>query len=85
MAPVRYCGADSIVLYLAFFIPMAATREVLISLGIVTDIGLMSVIVWVVASVVPLILFWTVRNTWFRFLFERPRWAYFRDRLAPAE
>ena len=88
MAPVRYCGANSIVLYLAFFIPMAATHEVLISLGIVTDIGLMSVIVWVVASVVPLILFWTVRNTWFRFLFERPRWAYFPDRptrLAPAE
>ena len=48
----------------------------------------MSAIVWIIASVAPLILFWLVRNTPFRFLFERPRWAYTHDRpgrLVPAE
>ena len=85
---IRYCGANSIVVYLAFFIPMAATRELLIRVGIIDDIGLMSLITWIVASIGPLVLFWIVRNTPFRFLFERPRWAYIYDRptkLAPAE
>ncbi len=88
MAPIRYCGANSIVIYLAFFLPMATTREALISFGIISDVGTMSLIVWAVASISPLILFWIVRNTPFRFLFERPRWAYTYNRpsrLAPAE
>ena len=88
MAPIRYCGANSIVIYLAFFIPMASTREALISLGVISDVGSMSMIVWVVASVGPLILFWIVRSTPMRLLFERPRWAYTHNRpsrLAPAE
>jgi hypothetical protein len=37
----------------------------------------------------PLLLFWTMRHTWFRFLFERPQrfWLASRPRLAlqPAE
>lgn len=88
MDPVRYVGAHSIVVYLAFFIPMAATREVLIRFGVIDDVGLMSTIVWIVASIGPLVLFWLVRHTPFRFLFERPRWAYIHDppqKLAPAE
>jgi len=88
MAPIRYCGTNSIVIYLAFFIPMASTREALISFGIISDVGTMSMIVWAVASIGPLILFWVVRNTPMRFLFERPRWAYTYNRpsrLAPAE
>lgn len=85
---VRYSGANSIVIYLAFFIPMAATREVLIRVGVIDDVGTMSLITWIVASVGPVVLFWIVRNTPLRFLFERPRWAYIYERpqkLAPAE
>jgi len=88
MAPIRYCGTNSIVIYLAFFIPMASTREALISLGVISDVGTMSLIVWGVASVGPLVLFWAARNTPMRVLFERPRWAYTYkrpSRLAPAE
>lgn len=88
MAPVRYCGTNSIVIYLAFFIPMATTREALIRFGVIPDVGAMSLIVWSVAATGPLVLFWIVRNTPLRFLFERPRWAYIYDRpskLAPAE
>ena len=38
-APLRYCGRNSIVIYLAFFLPMAVTRTVLMKTGIITDIG----------------------------------------------
>ena len=36
-SPLRYCGRHSIVIYLAFFLPMAATRIALFKSGIVTD------------------------------------------------
>ena len=41
--PLRYCGRNSIVIYLAFFLPMAATRALLLKTGL--DIGTISVIV----------------------------------------
>ena len=88
MEPVRYCGRNSIVIYLAFFLPMAATRTALLKLGIVDDIGTMSLIVTAAGVIGPLVLYWIVRGTWFRFLFERPDWAHLRPAqrtLVPAE
>ena len=32
--PLRFCGQNSIVIYLAFFLPMAATRMLLLKTGI---------------------------------------------------
>ena len=40
--PLRYCGRNSIVIYLAFFLPMAATRSLLLKAGLITDIGTIS-------------------------------------------
>jgi uncharacterized membrane protein YcfT len=71
-APLRYCGRNSIVIYLAFFLPMAATRVILLKTGIVSDIGAMSVIVTLAGVIGPLVLYWLVRGTRFSFLFERP-------------
>jgi uncharacterized membrane protein YcfT len=89
MAPVRYCGRHSLVIYLAFFLPMATARGTLLKLGIVHDLGWISVMVTAAGVICPLVLFWLVRNTWARFLFERPLWARFAipraARLAPAE
>ena len=88
MAPVRYCGRNSIVIYLAFFLPMAVTRAVLLRLGIISDIGTISLIVSATAVIGPLVLFWIVRGTFARFLFERPNWAHLRRpaaRMVPAE
>jgi uncharacterized membrane protein YcfT len=79
-SPLRYCGRNSIVIYLAFFLPMAATRVALLKIGIVTDIGTVSLIVTAAGVIGALIWFWAARNTLFRFLFERPIWA----RLAPS-
>jgi uncharacterized membrane protein YcfT len=88
MAPLRYCGRNSIVIYLAFFLPMAAARIALLRLGIIRDLGTVSLIVTACGVVGPLLLFWTVRGTPLAFLFERPAWARLgapAARLAPAE
>jgi uncharacterized membrane protein YcfT len=70
--PLRYCGRNSIVIYLAFFLFMAASRTILIKTGVITDAGTISLLVTTAGVIGPLVLFWIVRRTWFRFLFERP-------------
>jgi uncharacterized membrane protein YcfT len=83
--PLRYAGERSIVIYLAFFLPMAATRAVLLKTGIVTDIGLIALIVTTVGVVAPLALHWVVKKTgWGLFLFERPM-AFHIDQPARRE
>jgi uncharacterized membrane protein YcfT len=76
---LRTCGRHSIVIYLAFFLPMAATRMVLLKTGIVSDVGVMSLIVTLAGVAGALLLYRVVRGTNLRFLFERPE----RFRLAP--
>jgi uncharacterized membrane protein YcfT len=87
--PLRYCGRNSIVIYLAFFLPMAASRTVLLKTGWISDIGTMSVIVTAVGVIGSLVWFWAVRRTFLRFLFERPDpfWIAPKKRqvLQPAE
>jgi uncharacterized membrane protein YcfT len=73
---LREVGARSIVIYLAFFLPMAATRVLLIKSGLIDDAGTLSLIVTTVAIVVPLLLNRLIKRTLFVFLFERP--ALFR-------
>ena len=77
---LRYCGENSIVIYLAFTIPMAVTRIVLLKFGLVSDLGTVALLVTTAGILGALTLFWIVRNTPLAFLFERPGWA----RLAPA-
>ncbi|WP_436640307.1 acyltransferase family protein [Microbaculum sp. FT89] len=85
--PLRYCGENSIVIFLAFFLPMATTRIVLLKTGIITDVGTMSLIVTCAAIFGSLILFWITRGTRLGFLFTRPAWARYEPtrRLAAAE
>ena len=78
--PLRYCGQNSIVIYLAFFLPMAATRIALLKTGIITDLGTISLLVTAAGVIGALAWYWAVRGTPLRFLFERPAWA----RLKPA-
>ena len=78
-APLRYCGRNSIVIYLAFFLPMAISRIVLLKTGWIGNIGTISVLVTIAGVVGALVLFWAVRHTFLRFLFERPD----RFRIAP--
>lgn len=69
---LRSCGEHSIVIYLAFFLPMAATRTVLLRSGISVDIGTISLIV-AVAGVVGALAIWRIALALrANFLFERP-------------
>jgi uncharacterized membrane protein YcfT len=69
---LRYCGEHSIVIYLAFFLPMAATRTLLLKFGLIHDIGTVSLVVTVVGVVGALAIWWAARGTKANFLFERP-------------
>ncbi|MEM1286279.1 MAG: acyltransferase family protein [Pseudomonadota bacterium] len=91
-----YMGARSIVIYLAFFLPMVVVRELGIRFGLIPDAGLLSFLTTLVATVSPLIGYWIVQKVGFgRFFFERPRWASIdrgdrdgtpqRAAIAPAE
>jgi uncharacterized membrane protein YcfT len=80
---IRYAGRNSIVLYVSFVLPMAATRIALLKTGIITDVGVISLIVTAVAVAVPLTLHALVRNTWARFLYERPEMFKLERRRKP--
>jgi uncharacterized membrane protein YcfT len=69
---LRYCGEHSIVIYLAFFLPMAATRTLLLHLGLIPDIGAVSLIVTIAGVTGALAIWWAARGTRASFLFERP-------------
>src|SRR3569833_2379392 len=69
---IRFCGEHSIVIYLAFFLPMAATRTLLLKTGIIPDIGTVSLIV-TIAGVLGALLIWRAAlAVHANFLFERP-------------
>ena len=70
--PLRYCGRNSIVIYLAFFLPMAMTRTVLLKSGLIADVGTTSAIVTAVGVLGSLAIFWAARAAGANFLFERP-------------
>jgi len=72
-----YLGKNSIVVYLAFFLPMAATRAVLLKFAPFLDIGTVSALVTIAGVTGPVILHLLVQRTGRgRFLFERPQWAH---------
>lgn len=69
---LRYCGEHSIVIYLAFFLPMAATRTLLLRTGLAADVGLVSLIV-TVAGIVGAVAIWRLALALRAdFLFQRP-------------
>jgi uncharacterized membrane protein YcfT len=69
---LRFCGEHSIVIYLAFFLPMAATRTLLLKTAIIHDIGLISLIVTVAGVAGALVIWRAALWAHANFLFERP-------------
>jgi uncharacterized membrane protein YcfT len=74
-AAIRYCGQNSIVIYLSFFLFMAAGRSVLLKFAPGIDLGLISLLVTAGGVIGPVLLFWFTRETPLSFLFHRPAWA----------
>ena len=81
--PLRYCGRNSIVIYLAFFLPMVATRTLLLKTGVIADVGTMSVVITAAGVIGSLALFWAARGTKAMFLFERPALFWLTAKPAP--
>ena len=69
---LRFCGEHSIVIYLAFFLPMAATRTLLLKTGLISDIGMVSLIVTTVGALGALAIWRAAVAARADFLFERP-------------
>jgi uncharacterized membrane protein YcfT len=69
---LRYCGEHSIVIYLAFFLPMAASRTLLLKFSPIHDIGVVSLLVTIAGVLGALAIWWGSRGTRANFLFERP-------------
>ncbi|MGB7285613.1 MAG: acyltransferase family protein [Salaquimonas sp.] len=89
----EYLGRNSIVVYLAFFLPMAVSRAVLLKFAPFLDIGTVAFLVMVSAALGPVILYWVIQWTGYgKFLFHRPQWAWLDEgkksakaQLHPAE
>ncbi|WP_439365464.1 acyltransferase family protein [Bradyrhizobium sp. DASA03005] len=69
---LRFCGEHSIVIYLAFFLPMASTRTLLLRTGVIADIGTVSLLVTVAGVLGALAIWQGALRLNARFLFERP-------------
>lgn len=81
---LRFCGEHSIVIYLAFFLPMAATRTLLLRTGVIPDIGTISLIV-TLAGVVGSLAIWQVAlRLHANLLFERPKAFWIAPKKAEA-
>jgi uncharacterized membrane protein YcfT len=90
LTALRFCGEHSIVIYLAFFLPMAATRTLLLRTGWIHDIGTISLIVTVIGVFGALAIWRIALKTGANFLFERPAAFWIapnkvRPALQPAE
>jgi len=69
---LRFCGEHSIVIYLAFFLPMAATRTLLLRSGVIADIGTISLLVTIAGVLGSLAIWRAALRLNAHFLFERP-------------
>jgi uncharacterized membrane protein YcfT len=81
---LRYCGEHSIVIYLAFFLPMAATRTVLLREGLIHDVGTISLIVTIVGVFGALAIWRIALKAGANFLFERPAAFWIAPKKAQA-
>jgi uncharacterized membrane protein YcfT len=87
---LRHFGEHSIVIYLAFFLPMATSRALLVRSGLVPDVGLMALLVTISGVVGAWVIWWLALRLHANFLFERPAAFWIapkaaRSRMQPAE
>jgi uncharacterized membrane protein YcfT len=84
---LRYCGQNSIVIYLTFFFPMTALERTLPQLSMVLDTGFACLIILVISTVLPLLFHLAIKRTPLIALYVRPKMFHFgsrKEKLAPA-
>jgi uncharacterized membrane protein YcfT len=75
---LRYCGRNSIAIYLAFTLFMGPVRIIVFKLAPAITPEVVSVLSAIAGIAGPLALHWATKASWFGFLFERPAWARWR-------
>lgn len=82
---IEYLGRNSIVVYLAFFLPMAVSRAILLKFAPFLDVGTVSLLVTISGTLGPVLLYWMIQWTGYgKFLFHRPDWAWIdKNKKAP--
>lgn len=71
VAPLAYVGQHSLYIFLSFFLPMAATRMVMVRLGIENG-DLITFAAMIVAVISPIIAYRLLEKTPLNFLYTRP-------------
>jgi len=75
MGWLSYIGKHSLVIYVAFVLPLGFSRIALVKLDLLTDTTALSVVTMVIAIILPLMAHWLVEKIGFgKFLFNRPSW-----------
>lgn len=82
---LRYCGANSIVVYLAFSLFMGTTRIMLVKVWPGLEPSLISLLSTAAGVVGPLVLHALTKETFLDFLFRRPQWARIDERPLRSE
>lgn len=73
---LRWMGSRSLIIYVAFVLPLGISRTVFIKLGLIEPTAL-TLATMAITIVTPLMLYWlTVKLNFGHFLFERPAWAH---------
>lgn len=72
---IRYCGKNSIVIYLTFFFPMTALERLLASKQVIPDAGWATFVIVAISVATPLAFHWIIKRTPLIALYERPEWA----------
>jgi uncharacterized membrane protein YcfT len=84
---IRYCGRNSIVIYLTFFFPMTALERYLSAHQIIPSVGWATLAIVAVSVAAPLLFHLAIKRTPLIMLYERPEWAKITGRkpkLVPA-
>jgi uncharacterized membrane protein YcfT len=82
---LRYLGANSIVLYLSFFLFMAVTRSLTLKVVPNINVDVLAAITTMASIIGPVVLFWLIRGTRLNFLFKRPKWISLKRVETPAQ
>jgi uncharacterized membrane protein YcfT len=81
---LRFCGEHSIVIYLAFFLPMALARTLLLKFSGFLDLGTISLVVTIAGVLGALAIWRAALAVGANFLFERPDAFWIAPRKTPA-
>lgn len=71
-----YLGKNSIVVYLAFVVPLGFMRWLVTRSVLPADIGTLSLLATVISVAGAVAMFWALRKTPLSFLFVRPAWTH---------